>query len=101
MAIGHIRSLIPFINSCIFFRYGFKKTILVGMLAWAIRYVLFAYGNGGDLSFMLIIGIALHGICYDFLFRTNIYQFKSRRKVQKLLRVYYFSNLHGGNACWI
>ncbi|MNR38683.1 Nucleoside permease NupG [compost metagenome] len=38
------------------------------MLAWAVRYVLFAYGNGGDLSFMLITGIALHGICYDFFF---------------------------------
>jgi MFS family permease len=35
-------------------------------------YALFAYGNGGDLSFMLIIGIALHGICYDF-FVSQIY----------------------------
>ena len=38
------------------------------MLAWGIRYALFAYGNSGDLFFMLIIGIALHGICYDFFF---------------------------------
>ena len=38
------------------------------MLAWAIRYVLFAYGNAGELSFMLLLGIALHGICYDFFF---------------------------------
>ncbi|MNE60947.1 Nucleoside permease NupG [compost metagenome] len=38
------------------------------MLAWAVRYVLFAYGNASDLSFMLIIGIALHGVCYDFFF---------------------------------
>ena len=38
------------------------------MLAWAVRYALFAYGNAGDLSFMLIIGIALHGVCYDFFF---------------------------------
>ena len=39
---------------------------MAGMLAWAIRYALFAYGNAGDLTFMLIIGIILHGICYDF-----------------------------------
>lgn len=53
----------------IFFKkYGFKKTILFGMLAWGIRYLLFAYGNAGDLFFMLVIGIALHGICYDFFF---------------------------------
>ncbi|NQD70845.1 MFS transporter [Sphingobacterium shayense] len=51
-----------------FTKFGFKKTILVGMLAWAVRYLLFAYGNADDLSFMLIIGIALHGICYDFFF---------------------------------
>ena len=51
-----------------FKKFGFKKTILVGMLAWAVRYALFAYGDAGDLSFMLIIGIALHGICYDFFF---------------------------------
>jgi hypothetical protein len=41
---------------------------MAGMLAWSIRYALFAYGNAGDLNFMLIIGIILHGICYDFFF---------------------------------
>jgi len=56
--------LLPFF----FKKYGFKKTILFGMLAWGIRYALFAYGNAGDLFFMLAIGIALHGICYDFFF---------------------------------
>ena len=56
--------LLPFF----FKKYGFKKTILFGMLAWGIRYVLFAYGNAGDLFFMLVLGIALHGICYDFFF---------------------------------
>ena len=56
--------LLPFF----FKKFGFKKTILFGMLAWAIRYVLFAYGNNGDLFFMIITGIALHGICYDFFF---------------------------------
>ncbi|WP_445383419.1 nucleoside permease [Robiginitalea sp. IMCC43444] len=56
--------LLPFF----FKRFGFKKTIMAGMLAWTIRYLLFAYGNAGDLAFMLILGIALHGICYDFFF---------------------------------
>jgi len=51
-----------------FKKYGFKKTILFGMLAWVIRYALFAFGDAGELFFMLIIGIALHGICYDFFF---------------------------------
>ena len=69
MAIGQISEALFLLLIPVFFsKYGFKKTILVGMLAWAIRYALFAYGNGGDLSFMLILGIALHGICYDFFF---------------------------------
>ena len=69
MAIGQISEALFLLLIPVFFsRFGFKKTILVGMLAWAIRYVLFAYGNGDDLSFMLIIGIGLHGICYDFFF---------------------------------
>jgi len=49
-------------------RFGVKLTLLIGMLAWAARYVLFALGNAGDLAFMLIVGIALHGVCYDFFF---------------------------------
>ena len=69
MAIGQISEALFLLLIPVFFsKYGFKKTILVGMVAWAIRYALFAYGNGGELSFMLIIGIALHGICYDFFF---------------------------------
>jgi nucleoside transporter len=49
-------------------RFGMKTTLLVGMLAWVLRYVLFAFGNAHELGFMLIIGIALHGVCYDFFF---------------------------------
>jgi len=49
-------------------RYGIKKTLLFGMLAWAIRYVLFAFGNADSGTWMLLVGIALHGVCYDFFF---------------------------------
>ncbi len=51
-----------------FVRLGVKKMLLVGMLCWAVRYGLFAYGNAGSLVAMLYIGIIIHGICYDFFF---------------------------------
>ncbi|MGZ8536607.1 MAG: nucleoside permease [Flavisolibacter sp.] len=69
MTIGQISEVLFLLLLPVFFtKYGFKRTILVGMLAWALRYILFAYGNAGELSFMLLLGIALHGICYDFFF---------------------------------
>ncbi|MFN2439448.1 MAG: nucleoside permease [Chitinophagaceae bacterium] len=69
MTIGQISEVLFLLLLPVFFtRFGFKKTILVGMIAWALRYVLFAFGNAGELSFMLILGIAFHGICYDFFF---------------------------------
>ena len=69
MTIGQISEVLFMLLLPVFFKkYGFKKTIIFGMLAWVIRYVLFAYGNAGEYTFMLILGIALHGICYDFFF---------------------------------
>lgn len=54
-----------------FVRLGVKKMLLIGMLAWVIRYGLFAYGNNENLVFMFYGGILLHGICYDFFFVTG------------------------------
>jgi len=59
--------LIPF-----FFRkLGVKWMILVGMLSWVIRYLLFAYGASEQVIWMLLLSVALHGICYDFFFVTG------------------------------
>ncbi len=69
MTIGQVSEVLFLLALPFFFkRFGFKYTILAAMLAWALRYVLFAYGDAGEFSFMVILGIALHGICYDFFF---------------------------------
>jgi nucleoside transporter len=56
--------LMPFL----LMRLGVKRTLAIGMAAWAIRYVFFAFGDAGSLFWMLLVGIVLHGICYDFFF---------------------------------
>lgn len=53
----------------LFRRMGVKWMIAIGMLAWTVRYALFAYGDVDPvLVWMLYAGIILHGVCYDFFF---------------------------------
>lgn len=49
---------------------GIKKVLLLGMLCWALRLFCFgdATGTTGALVWMIIMGIALHGMSYDFFF---------------------------------
>jgi nucleoside transporter len=58
---------IPFL----FNRIGVKKMLIMGMVAWILRYICFAYGNIGGNLWMLYAGIILHGVCYDFFFVTG------------------------------
>ena len=55
----------------LFARLGVKWMLMIGMGAWAARYALFAMGAPESVTWMIIGGIALHGICYDFFFVTG------------------------------
>ena len=69
MTLGQVSEVLFMLALPVFLnRFGIKFTLVIGMAAWVIRYALFAFGNADDALFMLIIGIALHGICYDFFF---------------------------------
>ena len=67
--IGQMSEVLFMLLIPVFLRiWGMKTTLLLGMLAWVVRYLLFAAGNAHQLVWLLIIGIALHGVCYDFFF---------------------------------
>jgi nucleoside transporter len=69
---------IPFM----FNKVGVKNMLILGVSAWLVRYVFFAYGNA-DHSWMLYAGIILHGICYDFFFVTG-YMYTEKKAGEKI-----------------
>lgn len=69
MSIGQMSELaFMFSMPWLYRRFGVKPLLLVGMAAWALRYALFAIGDGGDSLWAIYLGVALHGVCYDFFF---------------------------------
>ena len=59
--------LMPFILR----RVTVRSILIMGLLAWSVRYLLLAYGNPGSGIWMFYVAILLHGICYDFFFMTG------------------------------
>lgn len=70
---------IPFL----FNQIGVKKMLIIGMTAWMLRYICFAYGNMDAGIWMLYAGILLHGVCYDFFFVTG-YMYTEKKSNEKI-----------------
>jgi nucleoside transporter len=71
-SLGQVSELLFMLAIPLFFsKLGVKKMLAIGMAAWVLRYVFFAYGEGMGNHWMLIAGIVLHGVCYDFFFVTG------------------------------
>jgi nucleoside transporter len=72
MTIGQMSEIGFMLLFPFFFRkLGVKWMLLIGMLCWVVRYGLFAFGAPNQLTGVLLLGVALHGICYDFFFVTG------------------------------
>lgn len=72
MTFGQMSEIVFMLLMPLFFaRLGVKWMLLVGMLAWVARYVLFAQASDTGVAWMVLAGIILHGICYDFFFVTG------------------------------
>ncbi|UUO05484.1 MFS transporter [Blastopirellula sp. J2-11] len=72
MSFGQMSEIIFMILMPLFFaRLGVKWMLILGMFAWVVRYGLFAGASFDGTFWMVIVGVALHGICYDFFFVTG------------------------------
>ncbi|HZY79683.1 MAG TPA: nucleoside permease [Cyclobacteriaceae bacterium] len=67
----------------LFNKIGVKNMLILGIVAWLLRYIFFAFGDSGSGMWMLYMGIILHGVCYDFFFVTG-YMYTEKKSSDKI-----------------
>jgi len=73
MSLGQVSEvLFMLLLPLVYARWGVKKILIVGLLAWIVRFSFFGYGNPATSEWMLYAAILLHGVCYDFFFVSGM-----------------------------
>lgn len=70
MSLGQLSEVFFMIVMPLFFAVlGIRWMLMLGMLAWVVRYGFFAAAAAaGNLHYLVVTGILLHGMSYDFFF---------------------------------
>lgn len=69
MTFGNMSEVLFLLMLPWFFRkWGVKNIVMIGLLCWSLRFLLFALGASDTVFWMIMAGIILHGACYDFVY---------------------------------
>ncbi|MDQ2945999.1 MAG: nucleoside permease [Acidobacteriota bacterium] len=72
MSLGQVSEVgVMLLMPLIYRRFSLKSILLLGLIAWSVRYALLAFGNPGPQVWMFYVAILLHGVCFDFFFMTG------------------------------
>ena len=72
MSLGQVSEVVMMLAMPFVFRvFTVRGILLMGLGAWALRYVLLAYGDPGAGVWMFFLAIIMHGVCFDFFFVTG------------------------------
>jgi nucleoside transporter len=72
MSLGQVSEVgMMILMPLIYRRFRLKTILLLGLLAWSVRYALLAFGNPASAVWMFYAAILLHGVCFDFFFMTG------------------------------
>ena len=85
MILGQVSEAIFILSiPLLYYRLGVKNILIIGIAAWALRFFFFSNGDmSDDYYWMLMAGIVLHGICYDFFFVTG-YMYTENKAREKI-----------------
>jgi nucleoside transporter len=69
MTFGQMSEVLFLLSLPWFFKkFGIKWVLMMGLVAWSLRYALFALSATDAVAWMMVSGILLHGACYDFVY---------------------------------